>query len=127
MPLKEIDDNEINKIKTLCEFLFFDQYNDTASFLRFEKCFQPLFNNIEKISFLNIFKDIVGHKRKYITYKRFLKAYLNYKNKKDNLHNDTNIFFDKLLNSILKTPDDYIGKDMENNLSFSNERSCKFR
>ena len=127
MPLIEIEENEINKIKTLCEFLFFDQYNDTASFLRFEKCFQPLFNNIENISFINIFKDIVGKKRKYITFKRFLKAYLNYKNSKDILHNDTKIFFDKLFNSILKTPNEYIGKDIENNLSYSNVRSCKFR
>ena len=32
------------KIKTLCEYLFFDQFQDTATFPRFEQCFQPLFN-----------------------------------------------------------------------------------
>ena len=35
------------KIKTLCEFLFFDHFQETASFLRFEQCFQPLFNNVK--------------------------------------------------------------------------------
>ena len=71
-----ITENEYNKIKTICEFLFFDQYQEAASFTRFEKCFQPLFCSIENISFMKIFKDIVGPKKKYITYKRFLKAEL---------------------------------------------------
>ena len=52
MALLNIDENEYNKIKTICEFLFFDQYQETASFTRFEKCFQPLFCSIENISFL---------------------------------------------------------------------------
>ena len=51
MLIPEISDIENNKIKTICEFLFFDQYQETASFNRFEKCFQPLFNNIDNISF----------------------------------------------------------------------------
>ena len=38
------------QIKTISEYLFFDQFQDTASFPRFEQCFQPLFNII------NIFK-----------------------------------------------------------------------
>ena len=27
------------KIKTLCEYLFFDQFQETATFNRFEQCF----------------------------------------------------------------------------------------
>ena len=127
MALLNIDENEYNKIKTICEFLFFDQYQETASFTRFEKCFQPLFCSLENISFLKIFKDIVGPKKKYITYKRFLKAYINYKNKNDSLSNDTKIFFSNLFDSILKAQDDYVGKNLENNLLYSTSRTCKIR
>ena len=92
---------ETQPIKTVCEFLFFDQYEEAATFSRFEKCFQPLFNNID-ISFENVFKEICGEKKKYITYSRFSKAYLYYINKKKHFSEDTKTFFDKLFNSILK-------------------------
>ena len=68
-----ITESEYNKIKTICEFLFFDQYQETASFTRFEKCFQPLFCSIENISFLKIFKDIVGPKKNISHIKDFLR------------------------------------------------------
>ena len=71
-----MQDEEI-KLKTICEYLFFDQYQDTATFPRFEQCFQPLFNNLS-ISMETVFKDICGEKKKYINYKRFTKAYLNH-------------------------------------------------
>ena len=122
-----ITENEYNKIKTICEFLFFDQYQEAASFTRFEKCFQPLFCSIENISFFFFFKDIVGPKKKYITYKRFLKAYLNYKNQNDSLSNDTKIFFSNLFNSILKNQDDFVGENSENNTLYSTTRTCKTR
>ena len=122
-----ITENEYNKIKTLCEFLFFDQYQEAASFTRFEKCFQPLFCSIENISFMKIFKDIVGPKKKYITYKRFLKAYINYKNEDASLSNDSKIFFSNLFDSILKTKDDFVGENLENNMLYSTSRTCKIR
>ena len=39
--------NEVEEIqlKTICEYLFFDQFKDYASFPRFEQCFKPLFNS----------------------------------------------------------------------------------
>ena len=113
------------KIKTLCDFLFFDQFQDTATFPRFEQCFQPLFNNVKNISMETVFKDICGPKKKYITYKRFAKAYLNHLNGKDNSE-DIKIFFDKLLNSILKEKN-VIGNVGENIMSFSTKKTCKNR
>ena len=123
MEEKKIDDQL--KIKTLCDFLFFDQFHDTATFPRFEQCFQPLFNNIKNISMETVFKDICGPKKKYITYKRFAKAYLNHKNGKDNSE-ETKLFFDKLLNSILKEKN-IIGNVGENIISFSTKKTCKNR
>ena len=123
---EEVYDEELIKIKTLCEFLFFDQYQDSATFLRFEKCFQPLFNNID-ISMEKVFKEICGPKKKYITFKRFAKAYENYINKKDSLSKDTYTFFDKLYNSILKNEKSFVGENVENVYSFSTVKACRKR
>ena len=92
--------NEVEEIqlKTICEYLFFDQFKDYASFPRFEKCFQPLLNSTN-IPLDIVFKEICGPKKKYITYPRFVSAYKKYKSGK--LTNDTKYFFQKLLTNIL--------------------------
>ena len=113
------------KIKTLCEYLFFDQFQDTSTFPRFEQCFQPLFNNVN-LSIETVFKDICGEKKKYINYNRFAKAYLNHLNGRDP-SNDTNIFFTTLLTKILKEENSYVGKTLENTYIFSTAKSCKKR
>ena len=112
-------------IKTICDFLFLDQYEETASFLRFEQCFQPLFNNIN-ISFETIFKDICGEKKKYITYKRFAKSYINYK-KGINISKDTKLFFDLLINSIFKYEKKFVGEVKKNFLAFSTLKTSSKR
>ena len=124
--MENFNDVDQIKIKTLCDFLFFDQFQDTATFPRFEQCFQPLFNNIKNISMETVFKDICGPKKKYITYKRFAKAYLNHKNGKDNSE-DIKLFFDKLLNWILKDDNSFIGKTNQNMYSFSTKKISKTR
>ena len=103
------------KIKTICDFLFFDQYQDMAPFFRFKQCFQPLFNNAN-ISLEKVFKDICGENKKYITYQRLFKA------SKKNFSGDTKEFFDKLFNSILKGEKSYIGGNKENSISFTTKR-----
>ena len=120
------DDEELLKIKTICDFLFFDRYQENATFLRFEKCFQPLFNNIN-ISMEKVFKEICGYKKKYITFKRFAKAYLSYINNKASLSQDTQTFFDKLLNSILQKEKSFVGQNIENAYSFSSVKACRKR
>ena len=119
------DNKEQIFIKTICDFLFLDQYEDTASFLRFEQCFQPLFNNIN-ISFESIFKDICGEKKKYITYKRFAKSYLNYKNG-INISKDTKTFFDLLLTSIIKFDKEYVGEVKKNIYIYSTIKTSSKR
>ena len=129
------------RIKTLCEFLFSDQFGQTATFNRFELCFKPLFNNIE-ISLDEVFKYICGRKKKYITYKRFAKAYLEFTN--GICQSDDAIkFFEVLNNNILKG-DGCIGdlnenkiignseEELMNNFNnyffvFSNQRICEKR
>ena len=113
------------KIKTICEFLFIDRFQDTATFPRFEKCFQPLFNN-KNISMLKVFKEICGPKKKYITYKRLSKAYLNHLNKNDKSE-DTKIFFNELFEQILIENKISLKKKPKKIYSFSNKKTCKNR
>ena len=49
------------KIKTLCDFLFFDIYSYFTTYLRFERCIQPLINNLN-ISTDRLFKELAGKK-----------------------------------------------------------------
>ena len=113
-----IKTEEDEKLRTLCEFLFFDHLKNEATFPRFEQCFQPLFPDSD-ISMLSIFTEITGEKRKYITFPRFVNAYKD-RAKSKNL----NYFFDKLLNSILKKENSFVGKELEKCYSYSTSITC---
>ena len=119
---------EENQLKTICEYLFFDQFTDFASYNRFEQCFQPLFNNVP-ISIDKVFKSICGEKKKYINYQRFVNSYLLYKNSEaeSKVIPDIKIFFEKLFTSILKKPNTTLGKPQEKTYSFITPKSCKMR
>ena len=106
------------KLRTVCEFLFFDHLKNEATFPRFEQCFQPLFPEHE-FSILSLFTEIAGEKRKYITFPRFVKAYQN-RNKSQNLQ----FFFDTLFNSILKKETDFVGKEREKCYNYSTSITC---
>ena len=93
---------ETTKLKTICEYLFFDQFHEYASFPRFEQCFQPLFNDVN-ISLDSIYKEICGPKKKYINYPRLVKSYIKCKSQQGNISNNLKYFFQRLLNEILMT------------------------
>ena len=93
--LTEIEDSQI---KTIAEYIFFDQFQYHVSYPRFEQCFQPLFNEAN-FTLDSVFKEICGPKKKYINYPRLLNAYQKYK--LGNASNELKFFFSKLLNEIL--------------------------
>ena len=93
--LTEIEDSQI---KTIAEYIFFDQFQYHVSYPRFEQCFQPLFNEAN-FALDSVFKEICGPKKKYINYPRLLNAYQKYK--LGNASNELKFFFSKLLNEIL--------------------------
>ena len=121
-----LNQEEENQLKTICEYLFFDQFKDFATYNRFEQCFQPLFNNIP-ISMDTVFKNICGEKKKYMNYQRLVNSYLLYKNNDPKLIPDVKTFFEKLLNSILKKENTFIGKPQEKTFSFTTPKACKKR
>ena len=117
---------EENKLKTITEYLFFDEFKDYVTYNRFEQCFQPLFNNVQ-ISIDKVFKSIVGEKKKYINYPRFVNAYLLFKNNDPKLVPDLKTFFEKLFNDILKKENTFVGKPQEKTFSFTTPKACKKR
>ena len=114
------------QLKTICEYLFFDQFKDYVTYNRFEQCFQPLFNNIS-ISMDKVFKSISGEKKKYINYQRLINSYLLYKSNDPKIVPDLKLFFETLFNSILKKENSFVGKPQEKTLSFTTPKACKKR
>ena len=114
------------QLKTICEYLFFDEFKDYVTYNRFEQCFQPLFNNIQ-ISMDIVFKSICGEKKKYINYQRLINAYLLYKGNDPKLNPNLKTFFEKLFKSILKKENELVGKPQEKTFAFSTPKACKKR
>ena len=114
------------QLKTICEYLFFDQFKDYVTYNRFEQCFQPLFNNIS-ISMDKVFKSISGEKKKYINYQRLINSFLLYKDNDPKIVPDLKIFFETLFNSILKKENSFVGQPQEKTLSFTTPKACKKR
>ena len=121
-----LSNEEENNLKTICEYIFFDQFKDYASYTRFEQCFQPLFNNIP-ISLDKVFRNIVGEKKKYINYQRLVNSYLLYKSNDPKIVPDLKTFFETLFKSILKKEKSFIGKPQEKTFSFTTPKACKKR
>ena len=117
---------EDNQLKTICEYLFFDEFKEYVSYSRFEQCFQPLFNNIP-ISMDKVFRNICGEKKKYINYKRFVNSYLLYKSNDPKIIPEVKTFFEKLFKSILKKEKSFVGKPQEKTFTFSTPKACKKR
>ena len=103
-----LTEDELQKLKTVSDYLFFDQYKDSATFPQFERSFAFFFHK-RKISLEKIFKEICGPKRKYITFPRMLKAFLLYKNFPGKVSIDLKNFFGHIFKNVLKKPGEAIG------------------
>ena len=121
-----LSQEEENQLKTISEYLFFDEFKDFVTYNRFEQCFQPLFNNVQ-ISIDKVFKNICGEKKKYINYQRLVNSYILYKKNDPKISPDLKTFFEKLFNSILKKENTFIGKPQEKTFSFTTPKACKKR
>ena len=111
--MDKLTEEEKIKLKTLCEFAFCGLQSYTTTYERFEKCFQPLFNDNIKINLYEAYISMIGEKKKYLTYPRFVNAYLKYKEIKEKKledNNDLYIFFSNIFEKILKGIDGFVGK-----------------
>jgi len=116
--MSKLSDNDLNDIRTICEFIFFDQFKDSCTFESFEKYFSVCFKG-DEISLNKVFVEIIGEKRKYLTFPRFIRAFMRYKSRDKNNSRDFNFFFEKIFEKILLNDDEFIGKNIEGNQKFS--------
>ena len=117
---------ELYSIRMISDYLFLDRFNDCASFIRFEKCFGPLFSpKNKKFKLVEAFKEIVGPKRKYITFRRMIKAYLKWKLKKSDNYS-FNFFMEEVFQKMIKKRGEVVGKLVEGERVFST-KNCRNR
>ena len=129
--VKKIYDIEISEFEFFCirmisDYLFLDRFNDSASFIRFEQCFGPLFSNKDtKFKLVEAYKEIVGKRKKYITFRRMIKSYINWKKKLSNNYS-FNFFMNEIFNNMIIKKGEAIGKLVEGERVFST-KNCKNR
>ena len=117
----DLTKEELDKLRICADYLFFDQYKDMATFSRFEECVGNLLSS--DISLETIFQEIVGPKRKYITFRRLIKAYIAYKN--GEVSEDTQDFFGYIFEEVLRKDGDFIGKKLEGATKFATKEGMK--
>ena len=60
----ELTDLDISKVAMICDYLVLDRFNDISSFIRFEKCFGPLFSKEPTDFLVDAYQEICGPKKK---------------------------------------------------------------
>ena len=113
-------------IRMICDYLFLDRFNDCASFVRFEQCFGPLFSSKNKqFKLVEAYKEIIGPKKKYLTFRRMIKAYINWKSNKSNNYS-FNFFMDEVFKKMIKKRGEVVGELIEGQRVFST-KNCRNR
>ena len=120
-----LSENELEKIKTVAEFLFMDQYQDTCSYPRFEECFGALIIN-EEIDLPTVYKSICGRRRKYITFRRLIISYNQWKRNPERNTQDFQKFMKFLYKDLLKSTDEEVGFRPEKCIYYTT-RNCQNR
>ena len=122
-----ITQEELQKLKVLCDFVFCERFHEITDFSIFKICFEHLFQK-DELSLEDVYDYLVGMfkdtniKRNYLSFTRLYDEYLNYKiNNRANVNKDISLFFDKLMKSIIHIPVSEnkisIGKDEGTNFS----------
>ena len=117
-----INEDELNKIKIIAEYLFMDQYQDTCSYPRFEECF-GVFTKQEKIDLPVIFKIICGKRKKYITFRRLIASFNQWKRNPEKTEPDFQKFMKLIFENLLKKTDEEIGFKPENCIIYNTRNS----
>ena len=117
-----LTDLDISKIAMICDYLVLDRFNDISSFVRFEKCFGPLFSKEPYDFLIDTYQEICGPKKKYLTFGRLILAYTRWKSNSSKNEN-FNKFMDLVFNKMIKTQDEVIGKLVEGGRIFNTRNS----
>jgi len=119
---QSISNLEISKISMICDYLILDRFSDISSFLLFEKCFGPLFSKENKSFLPDVFQEICGPKKKYITFGRLILAYTKWKSNSSNNEN-FNKFMKTVFDDMVQTKDKGIGNLGEGGMIFNTKNT----
>ena len=117
-----LDEEELDKIKTIAEYLFMDQYQDMCSYPRFEECFGA-FTLDKSIDLPKVFIEICGKKRKYITFRRLVFSYYKWKQDPNFGSKDYQNFMQLLFGDVLKNLNEGVGIQPEKTIYYSTRNS----
>ena len=120
-----LSEEELNKIKTVAEYLFMDQYQDICSYPRFEECFGGFFTK-ENIDLPTVYRSICGKRKKYITFRRLVISYNQWKRNPERTCQDFQKFMKILYQNILKNLNEEVGFRPEKCIYY-NTNNCKNR
>ena len=120
-----LTEDELDKIKTIAEYLFMDQYQDNCGYPRFEECFGAFITQ-DKIDLPTVYKTICGKRKKYITFRRLIASYIQWKRNPDKQPQDFQKFMKLVYKDLLKNSDEEIGLKPEGCI-FYNTRNCQNR
>ena len=118
----DLSEEELSKIKTVSEYLFMDQYQDSASYPRFEECFGA-FCLEKSIDLPKVFKSLCGKKRKYLTFRRLIKSFNQWKRNDKKQNQDFTKFMDLIYNNLLKKPGEAVGKIVDKSINYNTNNS----
>ena len=104
----DLTEEELRKIKTISEYLFMDQYQDTAAYPRFEECFGA-FCLEKSIDLPKVYKTLCGRRRKYITFRRLISSFNQWKKNPNKFNADSSKFMDLIYNNLLKKSGESVG------------------
>ena len=118
----DLTDEELNIIKTISEYLFMDQYQDTAAYPRFEECFGA-FCLEQSIDLPKVFKTLCGRRRKYITFRRLISSFNQWKKNTIKYNEDTSKFIELVFKNLLKNPKENVGKIVDKAICYNTNNS----
>ena len=118
----DLTDEELNSIKTISEYLFMDQYQDTAAYPRFEECFGA-FCLEKSIDLPKVYKTLCGRRRKYITFRRLIMSYNQWEKNRVKYNEECTKFMELVYKNLLKNPGDNVGKIVDKAICYNTNNS----
>jgi len=91
----------LEKLKVFSDFLLFDYHSELLSFKRFEECMIGLTRQLN-LNLSEIFFEICGNDKKYLTFQRLVKAFLAYKTNDPKYSLNFRNFFSFIFKDLLK-------------------------
>lgn len=89
------------RLKTFCEFIIPDLHTNRCGYRRFDALVEMLSGEYE-FDTLALFKEIVGKRKKYLTYNRIKRVFKLYRDNSKSISNELKNFLSFMFNTVVK-------------------------